>query len=261
MTDNLYHQEAETIARRTGELLMNLFLEGDIEETLKEDQTLVTIADHRADRLIRETLSERFPEHGLLTEETCTAYPSDSELVWVIDPLDGTTNFSQGLHHWGTSLALLDKGQPAAAALYFPLVDEMYTAARNQGAWFNGRRLDPGDTAATRDYSFFLHCSRTHQRFQVSVPFKTRSLGSAAYHLCAVAKGTGAAALETTVHLWDLAGAWLVLKETGKEVETYREKPPFPAEAGIDYNEIIYTVTAADSGRRLDQIKHWLDPK
>jgi len=252
---------AEQSAREIGDQLHEVFQEGRISGELKEDHTLVTAADHQADQIFQSALAQTFPEHGLLSEESSTIYPPGKDLVWVIDPLDGTTNFSQGLHHWGVSIAFLEKGVPRAAALFFPVVDEMYTAADQQGSCLNGQLLQPDDHLKASSLSFFLHCSRTHQRFQVDVPYKSRTLGSAAYNLCAVAKGTGLMGLETTVKLWDIAGAWLVLQEARCAVDIFQGESAVPAGPGIDYNKHIYTVMAAQDETNLQQLARSLKPR
>lgn len=261
---------AEDTAQQVGKDLLETFQHGDVTGTLKDDHTLVTEADHLADDVIRKAVKSTYPDHAVLSEESQTIYPDDATYVWVIDPLDGTTNFSQGLHHWGVSLGLLKHGIPAAAALCFPAVRELYSAHRHGGAALNGRSIIIRPSSSPAPHHFFLHCSRTHQKFKIDIPQKERTLGAAAYHFCAVGKGSGVMALETTVKLWDIAAAWLILEEAGGELAVYDRdeegkpslgKNPFPPEPGKNYNYVNFTVLAADTPYHLTTLVRHLEPR
>jgi myo-inositol-1(or 4)-monophosphatase len=261
---------ARDTAASAGQALLDTFHQGTIQGTLKDDQTLVTEADHQADEIIRRAIRETYPEHAVLSEEAQTYFPDGHSHVWVIDPLDGTTNFSQGLHHWGVSIALLIDGQPALGALHFPAVGELYTAIRGSGASLNSHPLVLRENPSPANHHFFMHCSRTHQRFRVHVPQKERTLGAAAYHFCALGKGAAVLVLETTVKLWDIAAAWLVLEEAGGKtavLEHDQQKglvlvdSPFPPRTGDDYNSVNFTVLAADTPYHLDELVKHLEPR
>lgn len=257
MTRNTELTLARQTAQQAGDLLADIFLTGKTAANLKDDQTLVTAADREADRFIQRALNSAFPDHGFLSEEGQTLYPADARFVWVVDPLDGTTNFSTGLHHWGVSIALLEGGFPILSAVYFPLVREMYTASRGRGAYLNESRLNIREQVDP--HAFFVHCSRTPQRYQLNLPYKTRSLGSAAFHLCSIAKGISRVALETTVKLWDIAGAWLMIEEAGGLIQAAADTPPFPPQKDFDYNKINYTVLAAGDPQDLKLLQEEIE--
>lgn len=248
---------ARQTAQQAGDLLADIFLTGKTTANMKDDQTLVTAADGEADRFIQRALNSAFPDHAVLSEEGQTLYPADAQFVWVVDPLDGTTNFSTGLHHWGVSIALLEGGFPTLSAVYFPLLREMYTASQNQGSYLNARQLNIREQVDP--HSFFVHCSRTPKKYQLNLPYKTRSLGSAVFHLCSIAKGSSRIALETTVKLWDIAGAWLIIEEAGGLIQAAAETPPFPPQKDFDYNKINYTVLAAGDSRHLKLLLEEMD--
>lgn len=261
---------ARKTAEQAGEVLLAAFQEGSVCGTLKDDQTLVTEADHQADEIIQKAIRSAYPEHAVLSEESQTCYPGGQSHVWVIDPLDGTTNFSQGLHYWGVSIALLIDGQPALAALYFPAVEELYAAYRGGGATLNDQPLVIKENPSPAEHHFFMHCSRTHQRFRVNVPQKQRTLGAAAYHFCAVGKGSAVMVLETTVKLWDIAAAWLILREAGGQTAVLTQDgdknlslrgSPFPPQPGKDYNSINFTALAADTPYHLNELVQHLEPR
>jgi myo-inositol-1(or 4)-monophosphatase len=237
------------LAQQVGMLLLGHFQSTDLHAELKGDHSLVTQADLEADRLIKTAIQEHYPDESLLSEErqpgeTHTELSVDRP-VWVIDPLDGTTNFSLGLHYWGVLLARLIDGWPEQAVLYFPAIDELYYAERGRGAYLNHTPLQVKPPQANRPLSFFACCSRTQRHYQVSVPYKARILGSAAYTLCTVARSTAILGFEATAKLWDLAGPWLVVCEAGGVIETLDGSQPFPLDAAGNYAERSFPILAA----------------
>lgn len=181
----------------------------------KGDGTLVTEADEQANRLIVERIVAAWPDHRVLSEEGSTFYDPTAEYTWVIDPLDGTTNFARGFPIWGVSIALLHGGNPCVAVVDFPLLHETYWAGAGRGAFCNGEPLQTDQTARMDNQHIFTQCTRTRRRMRVQSPLKARMLGSAAYHLLSVASGSALAAVESTPKVWDLAGAALVAEEAG----------------------------------------------
>ncbi len=223
------------IAYRVGEQLVKFFYANDGTVHLKEDRTLVTEADLASDRLITQELMKQFPSDGVLSEELHHHLPSNHERIWIVDPLDGTTNFSIGLPIWGVSIARVSGGYPDLAVVYFPLQKELLTAERGKGAWLNAKPLHVLQPDMERPSAFFSCCSRTHRFFDVSIRYKTRILGSACYSMSAVARGMALIAFEATPHIWDLAGTWLIIQEAGGIIETYDGSNLFPVLDNIDY--------------------------
>ena len=127
------------LAKNAGKLLLEYYQPGGIHTSVKKDHTALTDADLASDDFIHGNIQDNFSGDVILSEENGTTYPEGKSAVWVVDPLDGTTNFSLGLHYWGVSIARLIDGEPDTAALYFPVLDEMFTAQRGTGAFFNGR--------------------------------------------------------------------------------------------------------------------------
>ncbi len=249
------------LALEAGDLLRSYFSLQGIGVTVKADHTALTKADMAADALIRQRISERYPEDGILTEEGDTRYPSGHPTVWVVDPLDGTTNFSLGLHHWGVSIARLEEGTPTLAALYFPLLDELYTAEEGSGATLNGQPLRITTEAEGRPFTFFACCSRTIRRYHVALPYKTRILGSAAYNLVTVARGSAALAFETTPKVWDFAASWLIMREAGGVVAAHTGEALFPLIPGEDYGVQSAPVLAAPSNDAWRRGQQHIQPK
>ena len=237
---------AKYAAKTVGEVLLDHFYTGSRQVELKADHSLVTEADRKADLLLQELIRGSFPSDGILSEESSTVFP-DNEHVWIIDPLDGTVNFSLGLHYWGVSVAHLQEGYPENVALYFPVINELFLASAGKGAEFNGKTLHIANPLVQSPHSVFVHCSRMHKQYQVSLPYKQRSIGSAAYSLCLVTKGTAILAFESIPKIWDIAGSWLIVEEAGGFIQTLDGQHPFPAQPGIDYVDLPFTVLSASS--------------
>ena len=245
---------ARKAALQTGKILLGLYQKGDRTGFLKEDQTLVTKADRTADKMIQELILGEFPGDQILSEEGSTIFPNCQQ-VWIIDPLDGTVNFSRGLDYWGVSIAHLENGEPRSAALYFPVTDELYTAVQGEGAFLNDQPLKVVEDFDEDLFPIFVHCSRMHKHYRGSLPYKYRSLGAAAYHLSLVANNTAVLAFESTVRIWDFAASWLIIQEAGGKIESYGEQQPFPAQPDTDYHDIPFPIIAGASRKVLAEAR------
>jgi myo-inositol-1(or 4)-monophosphatase len=263
MTTDL--QYAIQTARKAGQLLLQYFHSANLQTNLKTDRSLVTEADLAVDRLITAAIQERYPDELLISEELQPDYPPGkgrrAQKAWIVDPLDGTTNFGLGLHFWGVLLARLVEGWPDTAVLYFPLIDELYSAQSGQGAYLNGKPIRVQTPNENRPLSFFACCSRTHRHYQVSVPYKTRILGSAAYTLCAVARGTAILGFEVSPKIWDIASAWLLVNEAGGAIETLDKSQPFPLRPGVDYPRQCYPTLAAATPELIKKARIQITPR
>lgn len=252
------------LAKRAGEYLTRCYYSSDFTYGYKPDHSIVTQADLEADRLIKSYLEAHFPEDLILSEELSPrlsiAEAEPARDIWVIDPLDGTTNFSLGLPFWGISIARVRDGWPSLAVLYYPILDELYTAELGVGASFNEKPLQIQTIAGDRQ-TFFSCCSRTYRNYQVDIPYKARILGSASYTFCAVARGMAAIGFEAAPKIWDLAGAWLVLAESGGRISTIQGGSPFPIAFGEDYSTRIFPVLAAQTAERLEWARGRLRPR
>jgi myo-inositol-1(or 4)-monophosphatase len=252
---------AAHLAKIAGDEILKYYRSQGVEVKLKSDQTLVTQADKNADRLIRSSLREKFPKDGILSEEDNTIYPAGKPYVWVIDPLDGTTNFSLGLHYWGISIARLKDGWPDLAVLYFPMLDEIYTAAKNDGAFLNSTRLEIKNSFPDTPNAFFSCCSRTHRYYRVNIRYKPRILGSAAYGLCLVARGSAILSFEVTPKVWDFSGSWLVIQEAGGVINPLDGISPYPLIPHTDYGSKKYPMLAAGTKKTWDNGRSRIQPK
>lgn len=251
------------LAQDAGEMLLDYFKQQDLKTSLKGDRSIVTEADLAADRLISSAIQERFPDDLLLSEELSPEYPSGqgAPVIWIIDPVDGTTNFSLGLHVWGILITRVVDGWPDLSVMHFPYINELYTVKRGEGADLNGLplRVEPPDR--NRPAAFFTCCSRTHRYYKIRIPYKPRILGSAAYSFCSVARNAALIGFEATPKIWDIAGGWLLLNEAQGIVETLDGSQPFPLRPGIPYAKQSYPTVMAATPELAAQAHRQIQPR
>ncbi len=253
---------ASKLARDTGEMLIEHFCKADFYERLKLDNSIVTEADLAADHIIQTAIKKEFPHDCILSEEEHSIEPNDCDApIWIVDPIDGTSNFSLGLHIWGVLITKLNQGWPVLTVMYFPMLNELYSAQKGMGAYLNSKPIHIKEPDPKKGTAFFICCSRTHRDYNVSVPYKVRILGSAAYGFSNIARGTAAVAFEATTKIWDIAGAWLLVREAGGIIESYDGPQPFPFRAGTDYEEQNFPTIAGANRQLLDQTRKQIKPK
>jgi myo-inositol-1(or 4)-monophosphatase len=233
---------AERLAIETGKHLLEFFSPSGIHTNLKEDYSVVTEADLSADELIARSIKHTYPMDSLISEESLPTMGESGGAVWVVDPLDGSTNFSLGMPIWGVSIARLVDGWPSIGAVYFPVLDELFTAQKGLGAYLNGEKIASQPPVPGQPNSFFSCCTRTHRQYDVSIRYKTRILGSACYTFCAIARGMAVVGFETTPKIWDVSASWLIVKEAGGAIETLDSSQPFPLQEDIDYSQTSFPV-------------------
>ena len=241
------------LAKETGELLLGYYQLSGIHSKLKSDRTVVTKADLVADQHLRTRISQTYPRDGILSEEAGTIYPADKSAIWIIDPLDGTTNFSLGLHYWGISIARLVNGCPVLGVLYFPLLNELFTATKGEGAYLNGIPMKVKPPNPSQSTSFFSCCSRANRFYDVDIKYKARILGSAAYGLATVARGSAILAFEVTPKIWDFSASWLITQEAGGLIDPLNGKSPYPLVPGTDYESLSYPLLTAATSALLEE--------
>jgi myo-inositol-1(or 4)-monophosphatase len=200
----------------------------------KGEIDLVTRIDRRSEAAIVRVISRAFPGHGILAEEG-SASGGDGEHLWVIDPLDGTTNYSRGFPIFCSSVALARGGRVIAGAVYHPLLDELFTAVRGRGARLNGKpvrvsaqgRLDQAFLATGFPYDIRRSRRNNIENF---ARFATRCLairraGAAALDLSYVAAGRFDGFWELKLRPWDIAAASLMVEEAGGRITGMGGRP------------------------------------
>ncbi len=252
---------ASEMAVNAGEILLKYFDINGIKTQIKPDKTVVTEADYAADDYIKSAIQSNHPNDLILSEESSQKIGNTDQAVWVIDPLDGTTNFSFGLPIWGVSIARIVEQVPEIAALYFPIINELYIAQKGLGASLNGNKIMTKGKRKNHPNGFFNCCTRSHRYFNITIPYKTRILGSAAYDFCAVARGAAILGFQATAKIWDLAAGYLLLEEAGGVAEVYHPPKPFPLSSSIDYQDQSYATIMAANENLAKKMKTYLIPK
>ena len=185
----------------------------------------VTAADIRTEKILTESLSNARPEYGFLSEELGEVKGTDNNYRWIIDPIDGTTNFIHGIPHFAISIALEENGALIAGVIYEPINDQMFWAERGNGAWINDRRLRVSARKRMSESIFatgipFLGRG-DHKVFLrqieaiMAVSAGIRRFGSAALDLAYVAAGRFDGFWETNLKPWDIAAGILIVREAG----------------------------------------------
>ncbi len=198
----------------------------NLQVSIKGPGDFVSAADRKAEKILVDALSKARPGYGFILEESGEISGTDKTHTWIIDPLDGTTNFLHGLPIFAISIALLRENQIAAGLIHNPATGDIYAAEKGQGAFLNDRRLR---VAARRDLSSALigcgipHLGKAKEHPQFLVELKAvmakvsnlRRLGAASLDLCYVASGSYDGFWERNLKSWDIAAGIIMVKEAG----------------------------------------------
>ncbi|HET9887187.1 MAG TPA: inositol monophosphatase family protein [bacterium] len=222
---------AEEIAREAGELLLES-ASRPLEVREKGATDLVTSADQASEELILKRIRAAYPDHRILSEESAGKIERiSSGALWIVDPLDGTTNYAHGLPIWAVSIACCIDGETVAGVVLDPARRECFTALRGEGAYLNGRPIRVSSRERLQDallvtgFPYDVHTSAI-DNLDHFVNFMKRSravrrLGSAAIDLAYVACGRFDGFWELKLHPWDVAAGALIVEEAGGKVVNF----------------------------------------
>lgn len=222
-----YLKICEEAARLGGAVIQDWV--GRFEIRKKGLTDLVTQADLASQEAIRAAVLGVFPDHSLLGEEGVPDSEPRTEYRWILDPLDGTTNYAHGVPHYAVSLALERNGDVIVGAVYNPSLDECFTAAKGQGAWLNGRPIHVSNvtdmTEALAAVGFPYDVDRNSPDLLVFLDVlcrcqAIRRTGSAALNLCYLAAGRFDLFWSYSTKIWDVAAGVLLLREAGGVVSS-----------------------------------------
>jgi len=222
-------QAAQESADAAGKVVLNYF-EGDYHVAEKSRNNPVTTADYEADALLKEKLRGAFPEFGWLSEESKdNPERLDKEVVWVVDPIDGTKEFITGIPEFVISIGLVQNGQPVVGVLFNPVKGEMYAASKGNGAYLNGRKLSVSTTEELSQASLLV--SRTETRNGHVDKFtdhikEFKPTGSVAYKLGLAAAGVGDVFVSVySKNEWDICAGDIIVQEAGGTMTDIYGKP------------------------------------
>lgn len=223
---------ALTMAEKAGDIHMKYFRKPNLEQSTKlNDSDVVTIADKESEASILEYVHQHFPTHGIISEESGREN-EDREWRWVIDPLDGTTNFAMGLPAFSVSIALEHHKRPVLGVVFAPYLEECFYAVTGSGAWLNGNPIHCSDK--TELSKAVLATGMPYDRndnpdnnlneiCRMALCVRgIRRMGSAAIDLCYTGAGFFDAYWELNLNRWDVAAGQLIASEGGAIIESIR---------------------------------------
>ena len=218
---------------QAGETLRKYFASRDFTLRQKEGVDLTTQADVEVDAFLRENIRKRYPQTQFLTEETAPSdYSSleDTENLWIIDPLDGTFNFSRKDSHFAISVALVDKGKSKLGVVHVPMTQDMYWAQQDiDGAFLNGKAIHVSSTQELRevviacDWAYDLEKRKDVVRWLGNIIAHVRqikSMGSAVADIASLADGRIDAYMHSGIKPWDVAASSLFIEKAGGRITT-----------------------------------------
>ena len=230
---------------------------GNITARNKSDGSLVTSCDLWSDKKIVEALSKIAPNEGVLSEEVEKLVPKTNS-YWIVDPLDGTTNFAAGIPYWSISVARFVNGKPQSSFLIIPTLKKKFVAIKGKGVWLNNKKIEVENN--TQRSECVSLCSRSIKILQKNpnsiFPGKIRLLGVSSLNLTSVAMGQTFGAIESTPKIWDIAAAWLLLEELNCSIE-WLEMNPMHLSAEQDLQDTNFPLIAAWTKEKIKILRPW----
>lgn len=245
---------------------------GDVDMEAKTDGTPVTDADREVDERLAVRLADAFPDHGVLSEEGHTVSP-DTEWTWIIDPIDGTSNFVCRLPYWCISVALAFQGHPVLGIVDAPVLGRRYVATLGEGTFLESRTTSLDGTThqhrrrqlQVRDAVDWQDGSHRHVPVMLTTAtaraargaglrLNPRVMGSTALDLAIVAEGVAAASLAVIPKAWDVAAGVLLVTEAGGAVTSLDEPPLFPILPGVEHVARSAVTAAGPDARYVREI-------
>ncbi len=219
------------LVRDAGSILRDKFGKVGVLRTKSHVLDVVTIADELADKLITDRIKKKFPSHAIVSEES-GLYNQNSK-KWIIDPLDGTSNFSLGIPLFVTQLAYVENDQVKIAAIYDPIHNNLFYAEKGKGAYLNNKRIKISsktifeNSSGCVDLGLNSATIKIYDKIQKNIHHKhfwVRNLGAAGIHAGAVANGNLDWAILMGCYVWDYAPMALLVEEAGGMVRTAEGK-------------------------------------
>jgi histidinol phosphatase-like enzyme (inositol monophosphatase family) len=236
-------------AREAGRIALGYY-RGGFEITIKPDQTPVTQADREAEQVIVGILSRATPDVGFLGEEFGAKGPQERR--WIVDPIDGTRNFVRRIPVWAVLIGLEEDGEITAGVIHNPVTDELYSAYRGGGAFFNGERIRVSQTAELGKATF-LHAGLGLVRkagwwpgFERLIDGSLSQRGPGDYlGYALVASGRGEIYAELDLKPWDLAPCKIVVEEAGGRFTDFEGRPTIYSGSALATNGLLHDTAVA----------------
>ncbi len=237
-------------ARAAGQFTLSYFRRRDLAVERKTDATPVTVADRGAEELLRQQISQQFPQDGILGEEF-PERPGTSGFRWILDPIDGTKSFIHGVPLYGTLIGLEYQSEPVAGVLFIPALDECLWAAKGQGAWYQHADApwEPAKVSPCKYLSEALVVTSEIANFDaIGRPEVFQRLNREArllrtwgdcYGYLMVATGRAEVAIDPIMNLWDAAALLPILQEAGGTFTDWQGRPTIYSGQGVATNGLV----------------------
>ncbi|MCM1077825.1 MAG: inositol monophosphatase [Bacteroides sp.] len=230
--DRSFLESALKMAENAGAIHLRYFRKGNLAQTTKlNDSDIVTNADKEAEASVLDFIRSHYPQHGIISEESGRDH-DDREWRWVVDPLDGTTNFAMGLPAFCVSIALERNGETVVGVVYAPYLGECFYAVKGAGAWLNGCPIHCSDMAemskavVATGMPYDRNDNPDNNLAEICrmalLVRGIRRMGSAAIDLCYTAAGFFDAYWELNLNRWDVSAGQLIASEAGVVIESLR---------------------------------------
>jgi myo-inositol-1(or 4)-monophosphatase len=203
----------------------------EIQQKAGQERNLVTEIDRKSEEIIIQTIKRHYPSHTILAEESGAQTDHSSKYKWIIDPLDGTTNFTHGLPVYCVSIGLEHNEEMILGVIYDPNLDELFTAEKGRGAFLNGKRISVSKTSTLKHsllvtgfpYNIVENPNHAIERFVNFLMHAqaVRRMGSAAIDLAYVAAGRYDGFWEVALNPWDMAAGALLVQEAGGKLSDF----------------------------------------
>ena len=220
-----YLKVAIAAAKESGKIFKQFFGKPkNVKIKDNDPRNLVTEIDHKIETQIRKIILKNFPSHKIVGEEFGSHKLLKNDFVWIIDPVDGTTNYIQGVPICCISIGLWQNNTPLVAAVYNPILGFLFTAVKGRGAFLNGKKIKVSSKTSLKlafgGFGWGRNINKAKINFPKLVNFlhKIRTLGSATLEMCFVAMGVFDFHIQSSINVWDFAASALVVKEAGGQV-------------------------------------------
>ncbi len=216
--------------KKAGRILINYFQKDKkLPKLRRYGKEIVTVYDRLIDKFLIKKISQKFPNDNFFTEES-GLIKKNSDFLWLIDSLDGTSNFAVGNPFFSISIALLKNKKLILGIVYSPIIDELYFAEKGKGAFLNNQKIKVSQVKdLKKSYLYFCEGGEKNRKRTAKIIKKVypkvielRKLGSAALECCWVASGKGEGYITTKIEPWDVAAGSLIVEEAGGKVTDFK---------------------------------------
>jgi len=249
-------------AAQQGGVVLKKYFQKEILKEYKEDKSLVTQADKEIEDLIIGLINKNFPEHSILGEETGHT-KKESEYTWHIDPLDGTTNFENGIPIFGVSVALEHRGELVLGVVCNPITDNLFYAEKGKGAYVNHNKISVSQDNAEHGVlsigsgreKEIMHLARTLLFNMPNRVGKVRYLGSAALELSFIARGGLDGFFGIKLKTYDFAAGLIIAQEAGAMITSLEGLPyKFPETSFIASNGVFHDILVDEIKKQKEKL-------